>query len=172
MSASSPRPSRASRRRLSTTAAGETGSLWLRLLTLSSATAAVGLLVTAVIAAVLNGGLGALSVLCGGALVMVFFAISLLAGHFVGRNNPSGAIGLMVALYFVKVVVFGVVFLVLGAPGWLHGRWFVTAAVVTVVLWQIAELYGFSRARLLIFNEPAQAAEQGRDSSGSPEGGR
>ncbi|MDQ0709294.1 ATP synthase protein I [Arthrobacter woluwensis] len=170
MSASTPRPSRASRRR--TTTAGDPGSLWLRLLALSSAAATAGLLVTAVIAVVMNGGLGALSVLCGGALVIVFFAISLLAGHFVGRNNPSGAIGLMVALYFVKVVVFGVVFLVLGAPGWLHGRWFVTAAVVTVVLWQIAELYGFSKARLLIFNEPTQAAEQAQDSSGTTEGGR
>jgi len=119
----------------------------------------------------MNGGLGALSVVCGGCLVVVFFAISLLAGHFVGRNNPSGAIGLMVALYFVKVVVFGVVFLVLGAPGWLLGRWFVTGAVVTVILWQIAELYGFSRARLLIFNEPSQAAEQGQDPSGKAGGG-
>ena len=146
--------------------------MWLRLLVLSSAVSAAGLLVTAVIAAVMNGGLGALSVICGGALVIVFFAISLLAGHFVGRNNPSGAIGLMVALYFVKVVVFGVVFLVLGAPGWLHGRWFVTAAVVTVVLWQIAELYAFSRARLLIFNVPAQPAEQAQDSSDTAEGGR
>jgi len=170
MSASTPRPSRASRRR--TTTAGDAGSLWLRLLAYSSAAAAAGLLVTAVIAAVMNGGLGALSVLCGGALVIVFFGISLLAGHFVGRNNPSGAVGLMAALYFVKVVVFGVVFLVIGAPAWLHGRWFVTAAIVTVVLWQIAELYGFSKARLLIFNEPAQTAEQAQDSSGTTEGGR
>ncbi|WFR83021.1 hypothetical protein [Arthrobacter sp. Y-9] len=170
MSASSPRPSRASRRR--TTTAGDPGSLWLRLLALSSAAAAAGLLVTAVIAAVLNGGLGALSVLCGGALVIVFFGISLLAGHFVGRNNPSGAVGLMAALYFVKVVVFGVVFLVFRAPAWLHGRWFVTAAVVTVILWQIAELYGFSRARLLIFNERSQAADQGKGPADAPEGGR
>jgi len=169
MSASTPRPSRASWRR---TTAGDPGSLWLRLLALSSAAATAGLLVTAVIAAVANGGLGALSVLCGGALVIVFFGISLLAGHFVGRNNPSGAVGLMAALYFVKVVVFGVVFLVFGAPGWLHGRWFVTAAVVTVILWQIAELYGFSRARLLIFNEPSKAAEQDKGTSDAPEGGR
>ncbi len=39
---------------------------------------------------------------------MLFFGISLLVGHFVGRNNPSGAIGIFVATYFIKVVGFAV----------------------------------------------------------------
>ena len=68
------------------------------------------------------------------------------SGHFVGRNNPSGAIGLFVATYFVKVVGFAVVLFVIGAPAWLHGRWFLIGAVVTVVFWQAAEIYGFSKA--------------------------
>jgi ATP synthase protein I len=41
-----------------------------------------------------------------------------------------------------------------GAPDWLHGRWFVIGAVVAVVTWQAAEIYGFSKARLQIFNDP------------------
>ncbi|MDP5228393.1 MULTISPECIES: hypothetical protein [Arthrobacter] len=162
MSASAPRPARAPRGLLRMPADGS-GSLWLRLLALCSVASAAGVLLTAIVAGMLDGGLGMLSVLCGGALVMVFFAISLLAGHYVGRNNPSGAIGLMVALYFVKVVVFGVALLILGAPAWLHGRWFVTAAVVAVILWQIAELYGFSRARLLVFHAPEQARDDRTD---------
>ncbi|MFJ3956520.1 hypothetical protein [Arthrobacter sp. NPDC090010] len=165
MSASSHRPARSSRASRATAASG-TESLWLRLLALSSAVAGVGLLLTSVVAWLLNGGLGALSAFCGGLLVMVFFGISLLAGHLIGRRNPSGAVGLMAGLYFVKVIVFGVLFLVLGPPSWLLGRWFVTAAVVTVILWQVAELYGFSKARLLIFNErkgpenPSSASEE------------
>ena len=65
---------------------------------------------------------------------MAFFAISLLVGHFVGRNHPSGAIGLFVATYFIKVVGFAVVLFAIGSPEWLNGRWFLIGAVVTVVL--------------------------------------
>ncbi|MFK4294920.1 ATP synthase protein I [Arthrobacter sp. GAS37] len=132
-----------------------TPSLWLRLLFLSSTTAVAALAATSAVAAVMNGGVGVLSAALGGAIVMAFFAISLLIGHFVGRDNPSGAVGLFVASYFVKVVGFAVVLFVLGAPAWLHGRWFVIGAVVTVVSWQAAEIYGFSKARIQIYNDPA-----------------
>lgn len=136
---------------------GSISSLWLRLLFLSSTTAALALAATAVVAAFMNGGQGALSAAFGGGLVMVFFAISLLIGHFVGRNNPSGAVGLFVATYFVKVIGFAVVLFLIGAPAWLHGRWFLIGAVVAVVFWQAAEIYGFSKARLQIYNDPADS---------------
>jgi ATP synthase protein I len=141
---------------------GPTRSLWLKLLGLSSAAAGGALLLAGVAALVFNGGTGFLSCLFGGALVMAFFAISLLIGHFVGRNNPSGAIGLFVGTYFVKVVGFAVVLFILGAPAWLHARWFLIGAVVTVVFWQAAEIYGFSKARLQIYNDP-QTRKGGTD---------
>ncbi|MDQ0677867.1 ATP synthase protein I [Arthrobacter pascens] len=133
---------------------GPTRSLWLRLLLLSSVAGAGAIVLAGVPALVLDGANGVLSSTFGGLLVMLFFAISLLVGHFMGRNNPSGAIGLFVATYFVKVVGFAVVLFVVGAPAWLHGRWFVIGAVATVVLWQVAEVYGFSKARLQIYNDP------------------
>ncbi|UZX03826.1 hypothetical protein F8G81_15355 [Arthrobacter sp. CDRTa11] len=133
---------------------GPTGSLWLGLLRLSSLAAAAGLAVCSVPAALLDGVNGAFSVVLGGLLVMAFFGISLLVGHFVGRSNPSGAIGVFVATYFIKVVGFAVVLFLIGAPEWLHGRWFLIGAVVAVLLWQAAELYGFSKARLQIYNDP------------------
>jgi ATP synthase protein I len=136
--------------------------LWLKLLGLSSAAAGGALLLAGVAALLFNGGTGILSCLFGGALVMAFFAISLLIGHVVGRNNPSGAIGLFVATYFVKVVGFAVVLFVLGAPDWLHARWFLIGAVVAVVFWQAAEIYGFSKARLQIYNDP-QTRKGGTD---------
>ncbi|HEU4667016.1 MAG TPA: hypothetical protein VFS79_05065 [Arthrobacter sp.] len=135
-------------------ASGPTASLWLHLLKLSSIAAAVGLLLCAAVALLLQGVDGALSSTAGGLLVMLFFGISLLVGHFVGRSNPSGAIGMFVATYFVKVVGFAVVLFAVGAPQWLQGRWFVAGAVTAVVLWQAAEIYGFSKARLQIYNEP------------------
>ena len=135
-------------------ASGPTPSLWLHLLKLSSIASAFGLLLCAVLALLLDGMDGALSSTSGGLLVMLFFGISLLVGHFVGRTNPSGAIGMFVATYFVKVVGFAVVLFVVGAPQWLDGRWFVAGAVTAVVLWQAAEVYGFSKARLQIYNDP------------------
>ncbi|GAC1498851.1 MAG: hypothetical protein NVS2B15_21550 [Pseudarthrobacter sp.] len=138
---------------------GPTRSLWLRLLALSSAAGGAAVILAGIPALLLNGPDGVLSSTLGGLLVMAFFAISLLVGHFVGRNNPSGAIGVFVATYFVKVVGFAVVLFLIGAPAWLHGRWFLIGAVATVVLWQAAELYGFSRARLQIYNDPPKKAD-------------
>jgi ATP synthase protein I len=116
--------------------------------------AAAGLVLCSVAAVLLDGVTGALSTALGGLLVMLFFGISLLVGHFVGRSNPSGAIGVFVATYFIKVVGFAVVLFLIGAPEWLHSRWFLIGAVAAVVLWQAAELYGFSKARLQIYNDP------------------
>ena len=48
------------------------------------------------------------------------------------------------------------------APEWLNGRWFLAGAVVTVVLWQAAEIYGFSKARLQLYNDP-ETPEGGTD---------
>jgi ATP synthase protein I len=131
-----------------------TPSLWLTLLKRSSAAAAAGLALCAVPAVILEGAGGALSSTAGGLLVMLFFGISFLVGHFVGRSNPSGAIGMFVATYFIKVVGFAAVLFVVGAPAWLHGRWFVAGAVTAVLLWQAAEIRGFSKARLQIYNDP------------------
>lgn len=133
---------------------GPTRSLWLGLLGISSAVSAAALVLAGIVAVALDGWSGLLSSSFGGLLVMAFFAISLLIGHFVGRNNPSGAIGLFVATYFVKVIGFAVVLFAVGAPEWLHGRWFLIGAVVAVVTWQAAEIYGFSKARLQIYNDP------------------
>lgn len=135
-------------------ASGPTDSLWLHLLKLSMVASAVGLVVCAVAAWLAAGPLAALSSVGGGLLVMVFFGISLLTGHMVGRSNPSGAIGVFVAMYFIKVVGFAAVLFAIGQPAWLEGTWFVAGAVAAVILWQAAEMYGFSKARLQIYNDP------------------
>lgn len=141
---------------------GPTKSLWLRLLILSSGAGLAGLVLAGIPAAILNGTGGVLSSTFGGLLVMAFFAISLLVGHFVGRNNPSGAIGVFVVTYFVKVVGFAVVLFVIGTPDWLHDRWFLIGAVACVVFWQAAEIYGFSKARFRIYDDP-EPVKDGHD---------
>ncbi|PNI10036.1 hypothetical protein CXX84_00710 [Arthrobacter sp. AFG7.2] len=135
-------------------ASGPTRSVWLHLLKISSAAAAGGTVLCAGAALLLDDVAAAVSSTSGALLVMLFFGISLLVGHFVGRNNPSGAIGMFVATYVVKVVGFAVVMFLVGAPQWLHARWFVAGAVTAVVLWQAAEIFGFSKVRLQIYNDP------------------
>jgi len=109
-------------------------------------------------AVVVAGADGAASAALGAALVMVFFAFSLLIGHFVGRRNPSGAIGAFIATYVIKVVGFGAALFILGVPAWLDRTWFFIAAVAGVVVWQGAEVYAFSRIRHQIYADPADGS--------------
>ena len=135
-------------------AADPSGSLWLGILKkcVSVTAAAVG--VAAAVAFFVSGPGSALSALFGFAVVVAFFGISLAVGHFAGRNNPSGAIGLFAVTYAIKVVGFAVVLFVLGTPPWLDPNWFFAGAVGTVILWQAVELYVFSKARHQLYNDP------------------
>ncbi|GAB3525737.1 hypothetical protein [Arthrobacter monumenti] len=134
-------------------ASGPTSSPWLKILGVSASASAIVLLVGAAAAWLLTGGNAALSAVLGGGLVIVFFGLSLLVGHFVGRSNPSGAIGMFVVTYVVKVVGFAVVLFALGRPQWLDGTWFFAAAVATVLVWQIAEIAAFSKTRYLLYGD-------------------
>ena len=132
---------------------GPTTAPWLRILK----TALLWTVLPAAAAAALSllgpGITGAASVGAGWALIALFFGISLLVGHVVGRSNPSGAIGMFAVTYAVKVVGFAVILWMFGVPAWLERPWFAFAALGTVVIWQTAEIFAFSRTRQLIFSE-------------------
>lgn len=132
-------------------ASGETPGPWLAILRLCSAVAAVLVALLCGAAGLLVGSGAAASALAGGVLVVVFFGVSLLIGHWVGRRNPSAALGAFMAGYAVKVVLLGVLAFAFGAPAWLDGTWFLIAVVSTVVLWQAAELYAFSKLRFHLY---------------------
>jgi ATP synthase protein I len=132
--------------------AGPTAAPWLEIL--RKCTVAVALLAAImVLTALMTGGAPeALSALFGSAVVVLFFSISLAVGHFAGRDNPSGALGLFVAVYALKVVGFAGVLYLLGVPAWLERTWFFAAAVGTVIVWQIVEVYVFSRMRHQLYD--------------------
>lgn len=145
----------ASRARVSrASVSGPTDSLWLRVLLRCLAVTGAVLVITTVIAFVVDGGSGAASVLFGYALVALFFGLSLLIGHFVGRTNPSGALGIFMVTYAIKVVGFAAVLFFVGVPSWLERNWFFGAAVGAVVLWQIVEVTVFARARHQLYSDP------------------
>ncbi|MHA7142182.1 hypothetical protein ACX80T_11675 [Arthrobacter sp. Sr33] len=139
-------------------AADPSGSLWLGILKKCVLVTTSAIAVTAAVAAFVTGPGAALSALFGFAVVVAFFGISLAVGHFAGRNNPSGAIGLFAVTYAIKVVGFAVVLFVFGTPPWLEANWFFGGAVGTVILWQTVELYVFSKARHQLYNDPAPTA--------------
>lgn len=142
-------------------AAGPVEGPWLEILAKCTAAVAAATALTAGSAAVVAGSSGALSVLFGSALVALFFGISLAIGHFAGRSNPSGALGLFMAVYVIKVVGFATALFVIGTPGWLERTWFFSGAVIAVVVWQTIEVYVFSRMRHQLYGEPAEAAAAG-----------
>ncbi|MET1155068.1 hypothetical protein [Arthrobacter sp.] len=140
-------------------ASGPTRSPWLKILRASlmaSGAAAVLIIATA---ATVAGTAGAVSALLGAVLVMLFFAISLLVGHFVGRSNPSGAIGAFIGTYVIKVVGFGAALFLIGTPDWLERTWFFVAAVAAVLVWQAAEVFAFARTRHQLYADPEPAPE-------------
>jgi ATP synthase protein I len=134
---------------------GPTSSPWLRILGYCSASAGIVVLILCAVAALVVGGAAALSAAFGAVVVVLFFALSLLVGHYVGRKNPSGAIGVFLVTYLVKVVGFAVVLYFIGTPSWLDGTWFFITAVATVLVWQATEVFAFARLRFQLFNDPA-----------------
>jgi len=146
-------------------ASGPSASPWLGILGRSAAAGAVIAVVLAVAAGLTTSPAASLSVLCGAALVVAFFGISLLIGHFAGRTNPSGALGLFAVTYAIKVVGFAAVLFFFGTPGWLDRTWFFTGALATVIAWQVAEVVAFSRLRTPLYVDDAAATTE---SSGAP----
>lgn len=151
-------------------AAGATASPWLGILARSAAASAGVALVLAVAALLATSPAAGLSVLFGAALVIAFFGISLLIGHFSGRSNPSGALGLFIVTYAIKVVGFAAVLFLLGTPGWLDRTWFFTGALATVLAWQAAEVFAFSRLRTPLYDvehDVEHGVAQGRTAAGT-----
>ena len=138
---------------------GPTDAPWLRILKTSLLWTAIPAAVAAGAALLGPGISGAASVAAGWALIALFFGISLLVGHIMGRRNPSGAIGMFAVTYAVKVVGFAVALWSVGVPEWLERPWFAFAALGTVVIWQVAEIRAFSRTRQLIYSDAPAGAD-------------
>ncbi|NJC22820.1 ATP synthase protein I [Arthrobacter pigmenti] len=149
----------ASRAGVSAVSASEaTQSLWLRILVRCLISTAVPLVAVAGTAFFIVGPSAGMSSVFGWLLVALFFGVSLLIGHFAGRSNPSGALGLFAVTYAIKVVGFAAVLFFVGAPSWLERSWFFGAAVGTVVVWQIVEIAVFAGARHQLYDH--QSASQ------------
>jgi ATP synthase protein I len=140
------------------TASGPTASPSWNILKKCLLVAGSAVIVMVVPAFIFTDVQGVLSVLSGSFLVIVFFGLSLLVGHVVGKKMPSAVMGVFVITYFVKVIGFAAVLYAVGTPGWLNKPWFAGAAVATLLLWQATEVVSFTKQRFLFFDESAVQA--------------
>ncbi|WP_211128917.1 hypothetical protein [Sinomonas albida] len=143
-------------------------SLWLRLAAVCTAASGGLAVVLAIVAWLTTDAAAAGSALFAAVVVIAFFAISLLVGHFAGRRNPAGAIGMFAVVYLIKIVGFAALLLWIGTPAWINPPWFGLTGVATVVVWQVAELWGFSRVRIQIFNDPEDQNPSGTQPGTTP----
>lgn len=145
---------------------GPTANPWLGIFATSMKWAALLAAVLAAASLIAAGLPGLGSALFGWVLVIAFSGVSLLIVHVVGRDNPHGAMAMFALIYIVKVVVFAAVLLVIGSPAWLDSTWFLAGGVLTVVVWQAAEVRAFSRVRFQLYDdEPAAVSPAVRDTS-------
>lgn len=134
-------------------ASGPTANPWLAIFRASTVWTSLLAAALTVLSLVLSGVSGAGSVAFGWVLVAAFSGISLLIVHVVGRDNPHGAMATFALTYVIKVVFFAAALFLIGRPAWLDATWFFSSAVLTVVVWQVAEVRTFSRIRFQLYND-------------------
>jgi len=130
---------------------------WLGILSWCLAFTVPAALVTALIGLAAAGTPGVVSALAAAGVVVLFFAISLVVGHFVGHLAPKALMGAFALTYLVKVIGFGAFLLVPTDPSWFDRAWATAGAVVALIVWQGVEMYRFSRMRLRVFDDPEPA---------------
>ncbi len=105
-----------------------------------------------VVAGVATGAAGAWGSLLAVAVVVGFFAASLLVMGATARRRPEPQMVLAMALltYVTKVGVLGVFLLLMQDATWVDSLAFSATALVVAVVWLAAELRAYSRLRLLV----------------------
>ncbi len=125
-------------------------------------TVIVGVLAMA-LAGVLRGWSGVLAAALGAVVVLAFFAVGQYVLGVILERNPESAMTAALVLYLVKVVVlFALIAVVRGAPGF-DSRAFALTILACTLTWTCAEVWALGRTRMLVV-EPGSGP--GRSSSG------
>lgn len=139
---------------------------WLHLLGRTALISAAGIVLTAVVGLFVSGVPGLVSATLAGAVVILFFSLSLALAAVVGHLAPKALMAAFLGAYVVKVIGFGAFLLVPHDPSWFRAAWVTAGAVVGVLLWQGCEMYLLSRLRLRVFDDeqpqPARRPEPGQ----------
>jgi ATP synthase protein I len=107
-----------------------------------------------VVAALLGGAKGAWSAALGGALVIVFFALSLLVMQRTASWQPTAVMSTVLATYTLKILALGLVMVLLRDAPWLSGRALALTVIACTVVWLAFEMRAFTRMRVLVSASP------------------
>lgn len=119
-------------------------------------TVVVGAVCTLVGAAV-AGSLGLIGGILATLIVLVFFTIGQLVVGAVLRNNPQMALTVALTTYLVKIGVLLILLIALQGATWFAPKVFAITIVACTLAWTAAEVWVFSRTKVL-YVEPEQRA--------------
>lgn len=107
----------------------------------------------------LAGGPGLAGSLIAMVTVIVFFAASLVVMGRTAKIAPINVMAVALLTYVTKVGILGLLFLLLKDATWMSDRAFAITAVACAAVWMPAEIWGYTRARTLVYDEPTDAAD-------------
>lgn len=111
----------------------------------------VAVAVTSVIFGLTDGSDAGWSAAVAGVVVWFLSALSILLIALVWRNRRNLAIPLAMGAFVAKLVVLGVLLSAVPQPDWLHVTGGAIGALVSIVVWQVAEVLVFINTRRLIY---------------------
>lgn len=120
------------------------------------ATLAVGIVGT-VIGGLVSGGKGILGGVIGTVIVVAFFSAGQVALGRVLKNNPQMAMTAALTIYLVKIAVLFVLLLIFQGTTMFDTRVFAGTIVACTIAWTIAEVWVFSRTKVLYVDPDRRA---------------
>ena len=111
-------------------------------------TIAVGV-VAILVGFTVSGAGGAIGAAIGTAIVVVFFSIGQLILGSVLRNNPQMAMTVAMMTYLIKLGVLFVFIIVFADTTLFDTKVFAATVVVCTIAWTVAEVWVFSRTKVL-----------------------
>lgn len=124
---------------------------WWGILLHASWPTLLAIAVTAIVFGIALSWDGGLSALIAGLIVWLLSAVSILLIASIWKNYRHLAIPLAMGAFVAKIVVLGVLLTVVPQPVWLHPTAAAIGALVSIVVWQAAEVLVFIRTRRLIY---------------------
>lgn len=92
------------------------------------------------------------SAFVAGVVVWVLSAVSIVLIAGVWKNYRNLAIPIAMGAFIAKMVVLGLLLTVVPPPDWLDTTGAAIGALVSIVVWQVAEVLVFINTRLLIYS--------------------
>lgn len=110
---------------------------------------AVGL--TAVIFQLAESAAAGVSALAAGIIVWILSAVTILLIALIWEQYRDLAIPIAMGAFVAKIVILGLLLTVVPQPPWLHTNGAAIGALVSILIWQAAEVLVFINTRRLIY---------------------